>query len=67
MIVKMQRSLDSKSRVLIYPRDHEYLWEGQATPEILEFMGRDFKVYAEGYVDLDGQFIVQRRVPDQPW
>jgi hypothetical protein len=67
MICKLQRDIDRGERVLIYPRDHAYQWEGQATPEILEFMGRDHKVFVEGYVDLDGQFIVQRRVPDQAW
>jgi hypothetical protein len=67
MICKLQRDLDRGERVLIYPRDHAYQWEGQATPEILEFMGRHHKVFVEGYVDLDGQFIVQRRVPDEPW
>jgi hypothetical protein len=68
MIVKIQRSLSEPGRVLIYPQDRTFVLEG---PELFDgvraVLGDDLKVYAEGHLDGLGQFVVERRVADQPW
>jgi hypothetical protein len=67
VICKVQRSLNVTGRVLVYPQDRSFVFEGETWPAAQAVLGKDNKIYVEGHVASDGRFVIERRVSDQPW
>ena len=67
LICKVQRSLSHPDRMLVYSRDRKRVFfEGSITPGVAELLGADNKAYVEGHVDLDGTFVLRRRLDTNP-
>jgi hypothetical protein len=74
MICKIQRALASTDKnfshkVLIYDEERTHVGEFNLDQETIDelFEGYEVKVYWEGSVNDDGQFVPERKIPNEEW
>ncbi len=69
LIVKIQTSIASntyKTGILVYNWDNSIYYEGEADKKMIDFVGKDGKVYA--YVHYEGtELVIDGKAPIQSW
>ena len=66
-IVKVQRSLFPRGKVLIYNKSQTIFREDDLTEEINEFMGDDDKIFCYAHISKDKKIVLSERADDQWW
>lgn len=69
-IVKVQLSVFSGEKyrqVMMYDKDHSFVYQDNASQEIVDVMNDEFKKYFYYEIDENNQIVIREEAPWQDW
>ena len=67
MIVKVQLSQFPKGRLLIYDKERSFVFEGDATQDVLDIMGARQKIYCLAQINGKNELDIYAETEEQEW